>query len=63
MLEHEEVARLWNEVLRLTTEKAQLEGKCFSQEISNLLLKTFIFEIELTQTNTHQVGETANFSE
>ena len=53
MLEHEEVARLRNEVLRLTTEKAQLEDKCFQQEI----------EIELTQTNTDQVGETANLSE
>ena len=42
-----------NEVAGLKAEKAKLEEKCFPQEI----------EIELTQTNTDQVGENANFSE
>ena len=50
MLEHETVARLRNKVAGLRAEKAQLEDKCFSQEI----------EIELTQTNVNQVGETVN---
>ena len=53
VLEHETVAKLRNEVAGLKAEKAQLEDKCFSQEI----------EIELTQTNIDQVGETANVSE
>ena len=53
MLEHKTVTKLQNEVTGLRAEKAQLEGKCFSQEI----------EIELTQTNTDPVGENANFSE
>ena len=42
-----------NEVAGLKAEKAKLEEKCFPQGI----------EIELTQTNTDQVGENANFSE
>ena len=53
VLEHKTVTKLQNEVTGLRAEKAQLEGKCFSQEI----------EIELTQTNTDPVGENANFSE
>ena len=53
MLEHETVAKLQSEVAELRAEKAQLEDKCFSQEV----------EIELTQTNTEQVGTTANFIE
>ena len=51
-LEHETVARLRNEVAGLRAEKAQLEDKCFSQET----------EIELTQTNVNQVGETVNIN-
>ena len=53
MLEHETVVKLQNEVAELRAEKAHLEDKCFSQEV----------EIELTQTNTEQVGTTANFIE
>jgi len=49
---HRRVAELENKVAGLEAEKAQLQEKCFSQEI----------EIELTQTNTDQVGENANFS-
>ena len=52
MLEHETVARLRYDVAGLRAEKAQLENKCFSQEI----------EIELTQTNVNQVGETVNIN-
>lgn len=52
MLEHETVARLQNEVARLKAEKAQLEDKCFSQEV----------EIELNQTTVNQVGETVNIN-
>ena len=50
---HRRVAELENKVAGLKAENAQLQEKCFSQEI----------EIELTQTNTDQVGENANFSE
>jgi len=52
MLEHETIARLQNEVARLKAEKAQLEDKCFSQEV----------EIELNQTTVNQVGETVNIN-
>ena len=52
MLEHETVARLRNEIAGLRAEKAQLEDKCFSQET----------ELELTQTNVNQVGETVNIN-
>ena len=52
MLEHEKVSRLRYDVAGLRAEKAQLENKCFSQEI----------EIELTQTNVNQVGETVNIN-
>ena len=46
------VARLRNEVAGLRVAKEQLEDKCFTQEI----------EIELTQTNVNQVGETVNIN-
>ena len=48
-LEHETVARLRNEVEGLKAEKAQLEAKCFSQEV----------EIRSNQTNVNEVGETS----
>ena len=48
-LEHETVARLRNEVEGLKAEKAQLEAKCFSQEV----------EIRRNQTNVNEVGETS----
>ena len=53
VLEHETVAKLQNEVAGLRAEKAQLEDKCFSQEI----------ERELTQTNIDHVTETANIND
>ena len=48
-LEHETVARLRNEVEGLKAEKAQLEAKCFSQEV----------EMKHDQTNVNEVGETS----
>ena len=48
-LEHETVARLRNEVEGLKAEKAQLEAKCFSQDV----------EINRSQTNVDEVGETS----
>ena len=53
VLEHKTVAKLQNEVAGLRAEKAQLEDKCFSQEI----------ERELTQTNIDHVTETANIND
>jgi len=50
---HRRVAEFENEVAGLKAEKAQLDEKCFSQEI----------EIELTQTNTDQVSKNAKSSE
>ena len=47
-LEHETVARLRNEVEGLRAEKAQLEAKCFSQEVE-----------KRNQTNVNEVGETS----
>ena len=48
MLEHETVARLRNEVEGLRAEKAQLEAKCFSQEVE-----------KRNQTNVNEVGGTS----
>ena len=48
-LEHETVARLRNEVEGLKAEKAQLEAKCFSQDV----------QIKRNQTNVNEVGETS----
>ena len=49
MLEHETVARLRNEVEGLRAEKAQLEAKCFSQDV----------ETTRNQNNVNEVGETS----
>ena len=49
MLEHETVARLRNEVEGLRAEKAQLEAKCFSQDV----------QITRNQNNVNEVGETS----
>ena len=48
-LEHETVARLRNEVEGLKAEKAQLEAKCFSQQV----------DIKRNQNNVDEVGETS----
>ena len=52
MLEHETVVRLQNEVARLRAEKAQLEEKCFSQEL----------QIDCSQKNVYKVGEAVNIN-
>ena len=49
MLEHETVARLRNEVEGLRAEKAQLEAKCFSQDV----------EKTRNQRSVNEVGETS----
>ena len=52
MLEHETVVRLQNEVAGLRAEKAQLEEKCFSQEL----------QIDCSQKNVYKVGEAENIN-
>ena len=53
MLEHETVVRLQNEVAGLRAEKAQLEEKCFSQEL----------QIDCSEKNVYKVGEAVNINQ